>query len=226
MAEYGKSDKLTEKDLYIGQYIDNDYVRTKFLAERAVIQAAKDKGLDGRVIRVGNLTSRYSDGEFQMNANTSNFMRNLKAFKLLGAFPMSGMMMPTEFSPVDATAQSILRLAACDTKMRMFQSYNNHIINMADVISAMKNYGFEISIVSDEEFALKVKEASQNESMKDALLSLIAYRSNDETPLVSVETNNDLTIESLYRLDYLWPIIDNNYLHKLIKAVDSLGFFD
>ena len=97
---------------------------------------------------------------------------------------------------------------------------------MADVIRALQNYGFEISVVSDEEFGAKMKEASANEGMKDALLSLIAYRSNDETPLVSAETNNDLTIQALYRLGYIWPIIDNEYLRKLIEAVDGLGFFD
>ena len=226
MVEYGKDIKLSESDLYIGQFIDNDYIRTKFLAERAVLQAVKDRGLDGRIIRVGNLTSRYSDGEFQMNAATSNFMRNLKAFKLLGAFPMTGMMMPTEFSPVDATAESILKLAACDTGMRVFEAYNNHLINMADVIRALRDYGFEISIVSDEEFAARMKEASANEGMKDALLSLIAYRSNDETPLVSAESDNALTVQTLYMLEYIWPIIDNAYLKKLIEAVDSLRFFD
>ena len=37
----------------------------KFLAERAVLEAVSS-GLDGKVIRVGNLMSRNSDGEFQI----------------------------------------------------------------------------------------------------------------------------------------------------------------
>ena len=226
MTEYGKPLRLSEKDLYIGQYIDNDYVRTKFLAERAVLGAVAEHGLAGRIIRVGNLTSRYSDGEFQMNSGTNNFMRNLKAFKLLGAFPMAGMGMPAEFSPIDSTAKAILRLAFCETDMKIFEAYNNHIINMADAISALRDYGFKISIVSDQDFAERIKEASSNENMKDALLGLIAYRSNDEAPLVSVEPDNRLTVEALYRLDYIWPITDYEYLRKLIKAVDELGFFD
>ena len=58
---------LHENELYIGQFMDNDYVRTKFLAERAVLKARAEGIIDGKVIRVGNLMSRDSDGEFQIN---------------------------------------------------------------------------------------------------------------------------------------------------------------
>lgn len=39
-----------ENDLYIGQNITNEYIRTKFLAERAVLEAVSE-GLDGKVVR-------------------------------------------------------------------------------------------------------------------------------------------------------------------------------
>ena len=63
---------FNENDLYIGQNITNEYIRTKFLAERAVLEAVSS-GLDGKVIRVGNLMSRNSDGEFQINFITNGF---------------------------------------------------------------------------------------------------------------------------------------------------------
>ena len=71
---------LYENTLFIGQSVDNDYVRTKFLAERAVLQAKADKGLNACIVRLGNLMSRYTDGEFQINFITNSFMRSLWAF--------------------------------------------------------------------------------------------------------------------------------------------------
>ena len=68
---------FNENDLYIGQNITNEYIRTKFLAERAVLEAVSS-GLDGKVIRVGNLMSRNSDGEFQINFITNGFLRSLR----------------------------------------------------------------------------------------------------------------------------------------------------
>lgn len=62
--------------------------------------------------------------------------------------------------------------------------------------------------------------------MRDALLGLIAYRSNDETSLVPTDADNRMTVEVLYRLGYYWPVIDNDYLYKLIDSLAGLGFFD
>ena len=226
MFENGSEHRLTEKELYFGQYIDNDYVRTKFLAERAILQAKIRNGLDGRIIRVGNLTSRVTDGEFQMNFRTNSFMRNLKAFVLLGVFPMSAMNSPTEFSPVDSTAAAILALTASENDYTVFEAYNNHIVYMSDVICALRHCGYDIRTVSDAEFETAIRNANADAGIRDALLGLIAYRTNDETPLVPVDSDNRMTVETLYRLDYFWPIIDTGYLYRLIGVLAGLGFFD
>ena len=72
--------------LYFGQYVDNDYVRTKFLAERAILEARIEKGLDAVILRAGNLMGRYSDGEFQINFITNGFLRSLRGYKTVEAF--------------------------------------------------------------------------------------------------------------------------------------------
>ncbi len=49
---------FTEQKLFDGQYLGNQYVHSKFLAERIVLQSIVDKGLSAKVIRVGNLAAR------------------------------------------------------------------------------------------------------------------------------------------------------------------------
>lgn len=217
---------IHENELYFGQNLDNDYVRTKFLAERAVLEARATRGLDGRIVRVGNLMSRLSDGEFQINFVTNGFMRSLKAYKQIGAFPIDALEAPAEFSPIDSTAAAILTLSASENDFCVFHAYNDHIINMADVIYAMKDYGFDIEIVDSEKFSEVLSEAAKDEKMADAVLGLVAYDTNNENAAIEIGSDNRFTKNVLYRLGYKWPITDNKYLANAIEALDTLNFFE
>ncbi|AFQ46210.1 non-ribosomal peptide synthetase [Desulfosporosinus meridiei] len=67
---------FTENDLYNGQdYKSNVYVRSKFEAESLILEEV-EKGLKATIFRVGILTSRISDGQFQVNIEENAFYRN------------------------------------------------------------------------------------------------------------------------------------------------------
>ena len=217
---------LHENELYIGQFMDNDYVRTKFLAERAVLAARAEGIIDGKVIRVGNLMSRDSDGEFQINFITNGFMRTLKAYRKLGQFPVSALDEPQEFSPVDSTAAAILRLAEDGSGACVYHAYNSHLIQMADVIAAMCSYGFDIRIVEDNVFADTLSEAAKDSDKSNIVLGLVAYNADDEDARVLIGQENRFTVNVLYRLGYRWPITDGRYLVNAISALDTMNFFD
>ena len=214
-----------ENDLYIGQNITNEYIRTKFLAERAVLDAFSG-GLDAKIIRVGNLMSRDSDGEFQINFITNGFLRSLRGYKAVGKFPMGSMHEITEFSPIDSTALAVLRLVQTDRRFTVFHACNSHHIYMADLIYAMKNHGFDIDIVRDEDFEEAVKEFAKSSKDSDAVSGLIAYTSHNENEIYTMEYSNRFTAQILYRLDYKWPVTDDRYLESAIEALDRLAFFD
>lgn len=217
--------QMQENELYFGQIIENDYIRTKFLAERFLLESCAKDGLDGKIIRVGNLMSRKSDGEFQINFVTNGFMRTLNAYRILGQFPMGAMHEQAEFSPIDSTAAAIITLAAAESEFTVFHAYNSHKIYMSDVIYAMNRYGFSIEIVPDEVFEAALKEAAGQEHKSDAVLGLIAYASDDENKRYEIMADNRFTVEGLYRLGYKWPITDDAYLENAIRALDTLGFF-
>ena len=216
---------FNENDLYIGQNITNEYIRTKFLAERAVLEAVSS-GLDGKVIRVGNLMSRNSDGEFQINFITNGFLRSLRGYKAVGKFPIGAMHEVTEFSPIDSTALAVLRLVQTDRRFTVFHACNSHHIYMADLIYAMRSHGFDIDIVSDEEFEAAVKEFAKNSDDSDVVSGLIAYTAHNENEIYTLDYSNRFTAQVLYRLDYKWPVTDDRYLESAIEALDRLAFFD
>ncbi|MCR5808551.1 MAG: amino acid adenylation domain-containing protein [Clostridiales bacterium] len=217
--------RLPENMLDFGQDISNKYVHSKYMAEKAVLEAI-DEGLDAKIIRVGNLMGRQSDGEFQINSVTNSFIRSLKAYRVLGCFPVSSCDQTVDFSPIDEVAETIMRLSLTDKRFTLFHCANAHEVQMGDVIVAMNNMGFKIDIVHDPAFTEKLNEAIADESRSMLVSGLLTYSSSDNRLRRYVKTDNSFSIKALYRLGYKWPITDEAYLDRVIESLDSLGFFD
>lgn len=224
----GKPDenkRLLEDELFFGQLLENDYVRSKFIAERMILDAIS-QGLDAKIMRVGNLMARHLDGEFQINFRSSGFTRQLRGYKVLGAFPVSGLIAPVEFSEIGMTAEAILRLAGTDRKFTVFHPCNNHLVTMADVIYIMQTYGFDIEIVSDEVFQQKLDAAIQDPSLRDAVSGLLAYKNSDLNVRRSMlDASLFYTTQALFRVQFKWPITSPDYLKSMITTLDQLGMF-
>ncbi len=216
---------LHEHEFFIGQTLENAYIKSKFDAEKAMLEAIEN-GLDGKIMRVGNLMSRINDGEFQINSRTNGFMRQLKGYKILGKYPVSAMSAPAEFSPIDATAHAILVLSKTHERYTVFHPYNNHVIYMSDVIAAMNSHGFSIEIVSDTTFQEELMLALGDHKRSDGIEGLLTYLDNSSIKKHVIDGNNNFTTEALYRLGFLWPITDMQYLERTFTLLDDFGFFD
>lgn len=217
--------KIKENMLSFGQDISNKYVNSKFTAEKNILEAI-DKGLDAKIIRVGNLMGRNSDGEFQANSITNGFMRDLRGYAVLHKFPVNSMDIEVDFSPIDEVAKTILLLATTNKKFTVFHSANSHMIQMGDIIYAMNLLGFDIKVVSDNEFIESMKEMMQDENNNMLVSSLISYASADAHIHSFIGSNNEFSNKALYHLNYKWPITDKDYLTKAIESLMTLGFFE
>lgn len=217
--------RMKENMLDFGQDVSNKYVHSKFNAEKAVLEECLN-GFDGKVIRVGNLMSRNSDGEFQANSITNGFMRDLKGYVALHKFPVNSMDVEIDFSPIDEVAKTIILLAKTNKKFTVFHSANSHMVQMGDIIYVLNELGFNIEVVSDEEFMNSMKEMMLDETKSMLVSSLISYSSSDMHTHSFILSDNEFTNKALYHLSYKWPITDYEYLKKAIESLDTLGFFD
>ena len=219
--------KFTENDFYIGQEVmSNKYVYSKFRAEELVLTAIGQGKLDGKIIRVGNLMSRISDGEFQINFSNNAFMRDIRSYSVIGKFPVSLLDEQTEFSPIDETVHMIVALADTNADFTVFHAVNSHHVQMGDIIHAANEYGIKIDIVSDEKFDAALKLAMQDEDKNLLVSSLIAYNESDKTLYEEIDHDDSFTVKALYRLNCRWSITDENYIRNAVEALDTLGFFE
>ena len=217
--------RLAENQLFVGQDVSNKYVNSKFNAEKAVIEAMGE-GLDAKMIRVGNLMGRQSDGEFQINSITNNFIKSLRAHQTLGYFPVSSADATVDFSPVDEVARAVVLLSQTDKRFTAFHAANAHEVQMGDVIEEMNKNGFKIETVPDDVFADKMNEFLRDGEKNMLVSTLLTYASSDRRVHTFIKTDNNFTIKALYRLGFKWPITDAQYLNRIIEGLKSLRFFE
>ena len=216
----------TEKTLYFKQMLINKYVRSKFLAERAILDAIANDGLNAKIMRVGTLSARYSDGEFQINAGTNSSMGRLKIYAIIGKCPFAQMDNLIEFSPIDEAAKVILMLSETPKECVIFHPVNHHNMSIGDVIRAMQNCGLDIKFVEQEDFQAAWQAAEEDLDKAKILTSSIAYRSsNDSAEVITFPKNNLYTMQVLYRMGYSWPVTMWEYVEKFINLLQKLGFF-
>ena len=218
---------LSEDRLEMGQdTISNGYVHTKFLAEQAILDMVGSRGLDAKIMRVGNLMSRQQDGEFQMNFSTNNFMSTLKSYVALECFPVSEMDETDEFSPIDEVAHGILLLAGTDAKFTVFHVYNSHTVEMGNIIRAMQESGLNVDVVDDRTFSQRLREALADDRINAYVSPLVNYSLDDDEIRYENPCTNRFTVKALYRLGFQWSITEMHYLRQAIEMMQTLGFFD
>ena len=215
--------RFDERTFYYGQDLSNKYINSKFLAERMILEEAM-KGLDIKIIRVGNLMSRYNDGVFQTNYETNAFLNNIKSIKNLHAISNTMIKDEVEISPIDCVAKAVLTLTKTPEKCIVFNSQNNNIIHNKDIVDALNTFGYDIKQVDDEEFVRICKE-NMNENIQGLITSDTSIGDMDNEYYEEyVDTKQTNLI--LHTLGFEWPKPDREYLKKMITYLNKFDYFN
>lgn len=221
----GSDIDFTEKQLYIGQTLDNVYVYTKFQAERLILENCYKKGLQAQIIRLGNITSRYSDGKFQINPDENAFTNRLKTFIELKAIPSYLLNGYAEFTPVDLCSDAIIKIIQNpQDDFTVFHVYNPNHLYLSTLIELLKECHISIQTVSHEEFVTVINQYLQQHA---DTLSGIINDLNEEKKLdytSHTKIRSDFTQAFLYHINFHWPKLDINYISKYIQYLQSIHF--
>lgn len=218
---------FNEERLYMGQYLGNKYILSKFLAERLVLEAVATKGLIAKIMRVGNLAPRSTDGEFQVNFQTNSFMGRLKVYNMLGCCPFESRDLTVEFSPINEVAKAIVKLTCTPKECIVFHPYNNHNVLFGDVLSELRHVGEGVKFVEIATFSEALEEAKEDPVKAKQLSSLLAYQNMAKgQKSTDVLRQNAYTMQVLYRLGFSWSVTSWDYVDRFMTAIEGLGFFD
>ena len=123
---------FSEYETDMGQELNNFYLKTKLEAEVAV-DAARARGMNANIYRVGNIVFHSDTGVHQENIEENAFYLQVKAFVNLGVVPLG---LEVEFSFVNQLAQAIITLATCrDLRQETYHLYNSHRVSLDEVLT-------------------------------------------------------------------------------------------
>ena len=218
---------FTEQTLYMGQYLGNQYIYSKFMAERTILDAVALHGLSAKIMRVGNLAARSTDGEFQANFSTNSFMGRIRVYHMLGCCPYALRNKQVEFSPINEVAHAIVLLATTPKECTVFHPYNIHGQFLGDVLTGLSSIGEGIRFVEQEQFQQALDEAGNDPQKAKQLSALLAYQDAAHGQKTSdVKRENDYTTQVLYRLGFSWSPTSWDYVERMFAAIGGFGFFD
>jgi len=217
----------TEQRLYMGQYLGNKYIHSKFMAERLILQSVATHGLDAKIMRVGNLAARSTDGEFQANFSTNSFMGRIRVYNMLGCCPYALRNKRVEFSPINEVSRAIVLLASTPKACVVFHPYNIHGQFLGDVLTGLTKVTGGIRFVEQDEFNRAMEHAKDDPQKAKILSSLLAYQDAAHgQKTFDPARDNDYTTQVLYRLDFAFSPTSWDYVERMLMVIGGFGFFE
>lgn len=215
-----------ESSLYIGQPLDNVYARSKFEAEKAVLDAMAD-GLQANIMRMGNLTNRLSDGMFQKNYESNAFLQRVKGVLDLGIFPDYLMDLYAEFTPIDEAASAIMTITRhFSTEQTVFHINSSKVVYFNKLLDIFNALGFDLKTVSGAEFTEALRKTAEQTGTAHIFEAFI--NDMDENDQLSYDSNirieNDFTVQYLKSLGFEWADIGMDYLRKYVEYFKKIGY--
>ena len=217
-----------ETNFYIGQNLENLYAKSKFEAEKIVLDAISN-GLSACILRMGNLTSRFSEGKFQQNHFENAFVNRFKSFLQIGAFPKDLLNLYCEFTPIDYCGDAIINIGSHFNKnYTVFHLLNEKQVFLDRLFNMLSEIGIHINLISEKEFASHIEKILHDPDRRPYVEGIINDLTSEKKLVYKSDVNikSDFTKEFLYKTGFEWPYIDINYIKNYFKYLIDIGYFN
>ncbi|MBR4273450.1 MAG: amino acid adenylation domain-containing protein [Bacteroidales bacterium] len=156
------------------------YAASKWQAEQIAFAAAAN-GLKLKLIRLGNLAPRSTDGMFQINANENAIMNFLNTVRKLGCYPQSLEKQRIDFTPVDCAARDVAKLITASISA-VFHVFDPRKVAINEIVAARA--------IPDEEFRQLIQKLPLQQRIPLSYFSAANH----------CDWNNDFTVKVLSSL--------------------------
>lgn len=217
--------QFSETNLFVGQKLKGVYTTTKYRAELLVLEAIYD-GLNAQILRLGNITNRYSDGVFQQNVDDNAFAKRIKSFIQIGATPKYMLKHSIELTPVDLAADAIIKIMNYNSNCNVFHIFNTKLMPITLLLETLNELNYEILPMSNDMFASLITGILVDNNKKDSLSGII-YDLDDKKKLIytyGVRLHADFTSEYLKHIHFDWQNIDKDYIIRYMNYFKKINF--
>ena len=219
--DFEETKYFSEKSLYIGQSLENVYVRSKFEAECLILDGILN-GLDAYILRVGNLMPRLKDGVFQENISENAYVERICEFIKIGLIPDTMLDGYLEFTPIDSISNAIIKLITHPNKnFRMFHLFDHNHVYINKCIKYFKILNPKLNVLNENDFSKNIKKILNNKKQKNNLKILINDMDKDLHLMYksNIIIKSDNTIKYLSKIGFIWPKINDKYMIRFLEVL-------
>ena len=216
-----------EQNLYIGQNLKGIYGITKYKGEIAVLEAINN-GLDAQILRIGNITNRYSDGVFQKNINENAFARRIKSFVEIGAFPKYMLEHAIELTPVDLCADAAIKILQYDSPCNVFHIYDPNLLSIKSLYDIITTRGLSLMPVSNEMMTYILTGILADNNKKEIISGIVQDIDTNKEFMYSskIKLKTDFTTAYLNKIGFNWVSFDDVYINKCFDYYKKIKFIN
>lgn len=207
------------------KYYENVYIRTKLEAEKKIFASVEDD-LDTAIFRVGVLSGRYSDGCFQKNIEDNALYLKLKSILSMLLIPDTVLNNKIDLTPVDLCAKAIVKIIntnpPCKSVLHMF---NPNILTIEQLVAIFRNLGINIEICTFNEYHQRLISIAQNKDRRKLIKGVVLDPFNAVYYQNLAHPKTDDTKSLLGNNGFRWPVINENYVRKMLAYMDKMDFW-
>ena len=207
--------QFTENNLYIGQlYKNNVYAHSKYLAEREIIKAIREKRIAASIYRLPNLTWRMKDGAFQKNYMENDLYIMTKVMYKLKKVPLEIKNEDILLTPVDDLSKAIITLIYNEKGNQVF-----HLVS--DSSPTIEEYmRFLVDVTASPILELYSQMNSMQDDSEMQFVSMYLRGILKDAEKMVVHVHFDKTNEKLSSHGFKWGKIDKKYV-EYIKNIEK-----
>ena len=164
---------------------------------------------------------RLSDGKFQDNIDENAYISRLKAFMQIQCIPDYLINGYLEFTPIDSTAQAVLKIIQYSNKEnRIYHIFNHNHVYLKELLKIMQQLNNDIKVIENDAFKEKIKNII-NSQKSDILNTLINDFDKDLNLNYDskIKLNSEQSIRLLELYGFKWPQIDKRYIMNILKLI-------
>ncbi|NGZ77570.1 non-ribosomal peptide synthetase [Saccharibacillus alkalitolerans] len=214
-----------EYDLDLGQEYENYYAKTKFEAEKKVVEA-RERGLRTSIYRLGNVVFHSETGRFQENIGENAFYTMMQSFVRLGIVPE--LAPDTDFSYVDGISRAILLLMRPEgLQNEIFHLLNPNLESMHRILTE-ERVGRPVQTLEFAKFVDKLTDSFlANESRAEVDKIMLHYGWLESAQIQTrFEIASYRTAAYLERLGFVWKAMDDTLVSRMLAYAEQQNFFD
>ncbi len=200
----------------IGQTSDNVYIKTKLLAEKAVIEAREKYGLKTNIFRAGNISYNSKTGDLQQNVEENAFSVMIRSFVNLGLVPETSD--EAELSFVDASSAALIALFdRTSLHDQIYHIQSSFMVKLSEILLSPA-LGLNMEKLPFDKFIDRLKAEYTKECRKAHVEKILLHRGwlEDEADYTAVVTLTERTDHLLKLLNFEWPKVDESKMTALI----------